>query len=175
MPDPAADLVHEHARRHPHPEREILELATVGAVRVLGPDHGVTKALAKASTTMDKVDLWHARLAVKMLRRGQREAISAALGGLATGDVQGGAAGVLTTLVAPRVAARLITSPRFVKWLLTPVTSANGIGAHLGRLVGIAEAEPELREEIAQYMAAMRPVEKVAGPPIPFRSAVPVQ
>ncbi len=59
------------------------------------------------------------------------------------------------------MAARLITSPRFVKWLLTPVTSANGNGAHLGRLVGIAEAEPELREAIAQYVAAMRPVEKV--------------
>ncbi len=43
---------------------------------MLGPDHGVTKALAKASTTMDKVDLWHARLAVKMLRRDQREAIA---------------------------------------------------------------------------------------------------
>ncbi len=38
----------------------------------------MTKALAKASTTMDKVDLWHARLAVKMLRRDQREEIAAA-------------------------------------------------------------------------------------------------
>ncbi len=45
---------------------------------MLGPDHGVTKALAKASITMDKVDLWHARLAVKMLRRDQREAIAVA-------------------------------------------------------------------------------------------------
>ncbi len=33
-------------------------------------------ALAKASTTMAKVDLWHARLAVKTLRRDQREAIA---------------------------------------------------------------------------------------------------
>ncbi len=64
------------ARRHP--ERETLELATAGAAQVLGPDHGVTKALAKASITMAKVDLWHARLAVKMLRRGQREAIAVA-------------------------------------------------------------------------------------------------
>ncbi len=43
---------------------------------MLGPDHGVTKALAKASTTMDKADLWRARLAVKTLRRDQREAIA---------------------------------------------------------------------------------------------------
>ncbi len=38
---------HEQARRHP--ERETLELATAGAARVLGPDHSVTKALARAS------------------------------------------------------------------------------------------------------------------------------
>ncbi len=38
------------ARRHP--ERETLELAAAGAAKVLGLDHGVTKALAKASTTM---------------------------------------------------------------------------------------------------------------------------
>ena len=76
MPSAAADRVREQDRRHP--ERETLLLAAADAAQVLGPDHGVTKALAKASTTMDKVDLWHARLAVKMLRRDQREAIAAA-------------------------------------------------------------------------------------------------
>ncbi len=76
MPSPAAESEHEQARRHP--ERETLELATAGAAKVLGPDHGVTRALAKAAITMAKVDLWHARLAVKMLRRGQREAIAVA-------------------------------------------------------------------------------------------------
>ena len=59
MPDPAADLAHEHARRHP--ERETLELATAGAAKVLGVDHSATKALARAAITMDKVDLWRAR------------------------------------------------------------------------------------------------------------------
>ncbi len=70
MPDPDP----EQARRHP--ERETLELAAAGAARVLGRDHGVTRALAKAAVTMAKVDLWHARLAVKTLRRDQREAIA---------------------------------------------------------------------------------------------------
>ncbi len=56
MPDPAADRVREEDRWHP--ERETLELATAGATQVLGPDHGVTKALAKASITMAKADLW---------------------------------------------------------------------------------------------------------------------
>ncbi len=55
-----------------------MELATADATKVLGPDHGVTKALARASITMAKVDLWRARLAVKTLRRDQREAIAEA-------------------------------------------------------------------------------------------------
>ena len=76
MPDPAGDRAHEQARWHP--ERETLELATAGAARVLGPDHGVTKALARASITMAKADLWRARLSVKTLRRDQREAIAEA-------------------------------------------------------------------------------------------------
>jgi len=36
-------------------------------------------ALAKASITMAKVDLWHARLAIKTLRKDQREAIAEAV------------------------------------------------------------------------------------------------
>ncbi len=55
-----------------------MELAAAGAAQVLGVDHGVTRALAKAAITMDKADLWQARLAVKTLRRDQREAIAAA-------------------------------------------------------------------------------------------------
>ncbi len=76
MPDAGADRAHEAARRHPHPERETLLLAAAGAAQVLGRDHSVTKALAKASITMAKADLWHARLAVKTLRKDQREAIA---------------------------------------------------------------------------------------------------
>ncbi len=37
-----------------------MELAAAGAAQVLGPDHGVTKALARASITMGKADLWRA-------------------------------------------------------------------------------------------------------------------
>ncbi len=55
MPDPAADREHEDARRHP--ERETLELATAGAAKVLGPDHGVTMAFAKAAESMAPADL----------------------------------------------------------------------------------------------------------------------
>ncbi len=76
MPDPAGDRQHEEARRHP--ERETLELATAGAAKVIGPDHGVTKALAKASITLAKADIWNARLGLKILRRDQRQAIAEA-------------------------------------------------------------------------------------------------
>ena len=76
LPDPAAEREREEARRHP--ERETLEIAAAGAARVLGVDHSATKALARASITMAKVDLWRARLALKCLRRDQREAIAAA-------------------------------------------------------------------------------------------------
>ena len=78
IPSAAADREHEQARRHP--ERETLELATAGAAKVLGPDHGVTKALARAAITMAKADLWRARLAIKTLRRDQREAMAEVAG-----------------------------------------------------------------------------------------------
>ena len=45
---------------------------------MLGTDHRATMALARAAITMDKADLWRARLAVKTLRRDQREAIAEA-------------------------------------------------------------------------------------------------
>ena len=77
-PDPAdlSDREREAARWHPDPET--LDLAAAGAAQVLGPDHGVTQALARASTTMAPADLWRARLAVKTLRRDLREAIAEA-------------------------------------------------------------------------------------------------
>ncbi len=62
--------------RHSH-----CALTAAGAAKVLGHDHGVTQALAKASITMAKADLWHARLGLKTLRRDQREAIAAAAEG----------------------------------------------------------------------------------------------
>ncbi len=76
MPDPIADREHEQGRRHPR--RETLELAAAVAALTLGADHSVTKALARAAQTMGKVDLWKARLAIRTLRRDEREAIAAA-------------------------------------------------------------------------------------------------
>ncbi len=76
MPGPAAEREREEARQNP--DQETLELAAQGAAKVLGADHGVTMAFAEAARTMAKADLWLARIAVKTLRRDQREAIAAA-------------------------------------------------------------------------------------------------
>ncbi len=58
-------------------DRETVMLAPAAA-EVLGVQHRVTWVLAQAALTMTQVDLWHARLALKTLRRDQREAITAA-------------------------------------------------------------------------------------------------
>ena len=67
-----------HARAE-HPERETLILAAGGAAKVLGPNHTATRAFATAARSMDRVDLWRARLALKRLRKDQREAIAEAV------------------------------------------------------------------------------------------------
>ncbi len=56
-------------------------MAAAGATKLLGPDHSATKALTRASITMAKVDLWQARLALKTLRKDQRQAIAEAVEG----------------------------------------------------------------------------------------------
>ncbi len=76
MPDTIA--AREREQDHRHPQRETLELAAAIAARTLGLDHSVTKALARAAQTMGKVDFWKARLAIRTLRRDEREAIAAA-------------------------------------------------------------------------------------------------
>ncbi len=78
-PDALSDREREQARWHP--ERETLLLAAAGAAKVLGPDHSATKAFAKAAQTMDRVDLWRARLAMKTLSKERRLAIAAAAEG----------------------------------------------------------------------------------------------
>jgi predicted RNA-binding Zn ribbon-like protein len=64
------------------------------------------------------------------------------------------------SLIAPFAAAKLMTSPRFVKWLAEGVQTAaynpNSFGQHVRRLVQIWEAEPEIREEIQAIVDGMQ-------------------
>lgn len=92
---------------------------------------------------------------------------------LLQGDVAGAGGTVAGVVLAPRVAARLLTNPRFVNWLGTSTQSAisnpNGFMAKIGQLAGIAKAEPAIRDELYQYASALRdseiPIAANAGPP----------
>ncbi len=77
-----------------------------------------------------------------------------------TGNIGGAGATIAGAVVAPHIAARLITNPRFVRWLSgTRMLSnnPNSLTAHLGRLAAVVEAEPSIRDEVNQYLAALRP------------------
>ena len=129
---------------------------------------GSLKAVEKLTNTSNTARHLIAFGTIQTLGRALvRPVIGSTAGGLAagaTGMMLGGAGAILGEVVAPRVAARLITSPAFVKWLTTPVTDPTGIPAHLGRLVAVAAVEPEIKEEIGQYLQALRalPISKEA-------------
>ena len=59
--------------------------------------------------------------------------------------------------LAPNLAARLITSPKFVKWLATPMAKGSNAGAKLGQLIVIANENPETAEAIKAYLLAFSP------------------
>ena len=86
-------------------------------------------------------------------REGRSSALTNVLAG--TAAVVGGA------VVAPRVAAKLITSPAFVSWLETGVRlgsrGTGGLGSWVSRLGAISAANPEIREEIQAFRDALRP------------------
>jgi type IV secretory pathway TrbL component len=75
--DPLGAEASEREEARWNPERETIILAAAGAAKVLGEQHSVTKAFAKAAQTMGRVAIWHARQAMKTLREDQREAIAA--------------------------------------------------------------------------------------------------
>lgn len=83
----------------------------------------------------------------------------AAANDVMSGDVSGGAKIAALTVVAPRVAARLITNPNFVRWLADSATPAAGDlskTATLARLAATAKMTPEIRDELNQYFDAIR-------------------
>lgn len=74
-----------------------------------------------------------------------------------TGELLDAAVNVGATVVAPTLAARLLTFSPFVKWLATPASEiTKNVSAHMGRLVAIGVAEPEMQPEIRQYIEAIK-------------------
>jgi hypothetical protein len=78
-PDPDALSDREREESRWNPDRETVILAAAGAALTLGEQHSATRALSRAAETMDRVDLWRARLALRTLSKEQREAIAAAV------------------------------------------------------------------------------------------------
>ena len=79
IPSPDDLAAHEREDARWNLDRETLLLAGDGAAKVLGEQHSATKAFAKAATTMDRVDLWRARFAMKTLSKERRVAIAEAV------------------------------------------------------------------------------------------------
>lgn len=80
------------------------------------------------------------------------------------GDTTGAALTIGGAVLAPRVAAQLLTSPRFINWLGQTVNAqGSNWTARIGRLAAIAEAEPAIQDEIDQYMSALRSTTAPSG------------
>ena len=112
----------------------------LSALGVIGGGAGLSSVIADAVSTDEG-------------REGRSSALTNVLAG--TVAVVGGA------VVAPRVAAKLITSPAFVSWLETGVRlgsrGTGGLGSWVSRLGAISAANPEIREEIQAFRDALRP------------------
>jgi hypothetical protein len=98
-------------------------------------------------------------------------ALGAVSAGVAGGDMPTGAVGTLLGLtVGSYAGAKMLTSPRFVRWLAGASANLardpNSWSQWASRLTGIAKAEPALRSEISRILdsSAMPPA---AQPPKP--------
>lgn len=83
------------------------------------------------------------------------QALGGGFAGLtATGEGTGGFAGAAVgAVLAPRYASKLITSPRFIEWLATPVEQGiNSIPAHISRLIAIGNTDETLKDPIREYI-----------------------
>ena len=80
--------------------------------------------------------------------------------GALAGGVEGAVAGAAVSYGIPYATAKLMTSPKFVRWLangmLIKPTNFNGQVAHLGRLALVAEEEPKVKAEIYQFLQSLR-------------------
>ena len=98
----------------------------------------------------------HSHTARAMISFATISTLGGSIGALTGGDVASGglgtAASVVGGILAPRYAAKLITNPKFVKWLATPITEHSQIPNHLGRLVGVMADEPGMEEAVREFI-----------------------
>ena len=70
------------------------------------------------------------------------------------------AAAIGGATIPPYLVAKLLTNPRFTRWMVNGMKRVTdkpaSLNLHLTRLATIAKLEPEIREEIEQYRASIR-------------------
>lgn len=95
--------------------------------------------------------------------------IGAAANEAINGDPKNAALGLAAGVIAPRVAAKVMTNPQVIRWLAQgariPMSDPNAVTAHLGRLAAIAEAEPEIRGWASQLAQSLMPATPASGQP----------
>jgi hypothetical protein len=120
----------------------------------------VTGALKDSSAMRNSSKTAQENFYIQMLTNPFSATAMIAGGGYAaTGDVGTAAQLAAGTYVAPRLAAKLITSPKFVDWLSRGIKlveqNPDRFAAHLGRLATIAGEDDELAEAANGYLRAL--------------------
>jgi hypothetical protein len=81
-----------------------------------------------------------------------------------SGGLEAAAAGAAGAVTLGFSGAKLLTSPRFVRWITdgmrTVGDDATSFNRHLTRLISVQASEPHLKEELQQYRDAMRAVRR---------------
>jgi hypothetical protein len=81
-----------------------------------------------------------------------------------SGGLEAAAAGAAGAVTLGFSGAKLLTSPRFVRWVTdgmrTVGDDATSFNRHLTRLISVQASEPHLKEELQQYRDAMRAVRR---------------
>ena len=84
---------------------------------------------------------------------GQQKQLMQAIG-LTSVSVSTGGAGLIPALGAARISANLMTNPKFINWLATTSQSTpKELPKQLNRLSAITAANPEIREDVLDYIA----------------------
>lgn len=85
---------------------------------------------------------------------GQQKQLMQAIG-LGTIGGTTGVGGLATTMVGARISANLMTNPKFINWLaITAQTTPKELPKQLNRLSAITAANPEIREDVLQFLSS---------------------
>ena len=103
-----------------------------------------------------------AQMVTSALLGGGGLAIGGAAGLDATSALLGGAASLSGLVLTSNTAARLLESPRFIRWVSDTsravVNNPNSLSAQIGKLLAIGQAEPGMKDAIDTYYKQIKSV-----------------